>query len=320
MNSGMGRVWFSLLFAFVLPSAWAGEGQDHLDRQYRCAFDRMVARLEERNRGLSIEQIAQRIIAEEKEREKLPPPPPPVDPAADPENGGSFRAMGIRGTINPDELIDALIPGDRAKVRDAWVNGLINANQLLELHWICTLTGKPAQEMLDQYAADGGNYGPSSITVAPNGLKQKIIEGEKKPNKPREIRGAHSPTILNDPAKFQIVSQSTNPNGTINVKFKKWVVTPENPEGIWSKPKPSTLAPLNWTEEDVDYAGQITLMHGKFHKSEKREGETVTFLRYPAYRMVEEDLDHKSTKAGTIEWEIIVNDKNEITSSYPTGN
>ncbi len=312
---------FTAIFFFgalVGPSALAIP--DWIKKLGDCDFAKIVQRSESRAH-LSPEDHAKLILQDIAEERKNPKPvAKPFDPAVDPETGKSFRAMGVRAALNPDELIATLPTAEgRQKARDAYETGKINLDQLHELQLICTLTDKPVQEMLDQYERTGGHYGPSSSTVIPNGLKEKILTGEPKPTKPKEVRGAHSPTILNDPAKFQILSQETNPNGTLKVKFKKWVVTPEAPTGAWSKPKTSTLAPLHWTEEDVEFAGKLTVTRGKFYKSEKREGETITFLRYQAFRVEQENYQHDE-KPGAIEWEVLVTDKNEVISSYPTGN
>ena len=269
----------------------------------QCKFNELVARITSSlERGVPF---------------KLKPVEVYQDPAANPETGKSFRPKGLRGALNVEELIGSLpTEADRKAVREAYRAGKINLNQLLELQLVCTLTDRSVAEQLAQYQREGGSYGASSFTEIPEGLREKVLQGEPRPGKPREVRGAHSPTILENPKEYQVISNEPNPNGTLSVKFKKWVVTPEAPAGAWSKPKSSTLAPPSWSEADIDFATRVTVARGKHIKTEVREGKTVTFLRA---QVVQGEDEIPANGSKPIEWEVIV-EENVITSSYPTGN
>ncbi|MEZ4752071.1 MAG: EndoU domain-containing protein [Bdellovibrionota bacterium] len=222
---------------------------------------------------------------------------------------------GIRAVINPDQILSTLSGNYRDEVTQLWRNGHLNTNELLELSLIDSV-GIPIEGNLVAYrqrAANGEVVPGGTISTITPEMREKVLRAERKPTTSREVRGAHHAGILKDP-NYQIVEQTLNPNGTISVKFRKLLVTPESPEGVWSKNKKSTLAPERWSEEDIDIATSITYGSGQVAKTEDRADGKVYFMRETLVF-----VDDSGVKSKPVEWEIVVNDKDEIISSYPTG-
>ncbi|MCB0406198.1 MAG: hypothetical protein KDD51_15560 [Bdellovibrionales bacterium] len=240
------------------------------------------------------------------EPENPRPAPFVINPSASP---------GIRAVINPEQLLASLAPKHREAVTRLWRNGHLSAGELLELQIIDSV-GFPLENKLSEYQnrAAGGEIVPGgTVSTITAEVREKMLRAERKPTSSREVRGAHHAGILKDP-DYQIVEQKLNPNGTISVRFKKWLVTPEKPDGEWSKNKKSTLAPENWSEEDIDVATSITYGSGQVVKTEERENEIVYYLRETLIF-----IDDAGVQSKPVEWEILVTDKDEVISSYPTG-
>lgn len=134
-------------------------------------------------------------------------------------------------------------------------------------------------------------------------IDKKILKGEQVGNLPgtgdfRTIRGAHSPSIRNDPS-VQISSDVKNADGTSSVRFTKKVA--DGPPEVFSKAKTSTLAPDNWSDGDILVAGDKVAATPAL-ATRARDGITL----------------HKDVVDG-IEWEVLKDSSGNITSSYPTG-
>ncbi|MGA9770394.1 MAG: DUF4157 domain-containing protein [Blastocatellia bacterium] len=138
-------------------------------------------------------------------------------------------------------------------------------------------------------------------------IDNKILYGEPKATPPpgtpptgvaREIRGAHSPQILSDP-DFNILSKTTNADGTIEVRFNK--LLSKGPPPVYSKTKSSsTLAPLSWSDNVILEAGD------KVAKSSP-------------VRVAPDGRTLHLQKVDGIEWCVIKDNSGTITSSFPTG-
>jgi Domain of unknown function (DUF4157) len=127
----------------------------------------------------------------------------------------------------------------------------------------------------------------------------------------RTVVGAHSARILSDP-RYEFLDATGNriadpvnnitPNsdGTFNVNFRKDIgfVNPDptkpNLQGRKNNPKPSTLAPLAWTDNDILMAGQKVAEFGA----------TSGTSKYGKYKGVN--------------WTVVLED-GAITASYPLG-
>jgi len=134
-------------------------------------------------------------------------------------------------------------------------------------------------------------------------IDRKILKGEQVGNTPgtadfRTIRGAHSPSIRNDPS-FVITSDVRNADGTSVVKFTKKVA--DGPPEVRSKPKTSTLTPDSWSDGDILVAGD-TVAATPALATRARDGTTL----------------HKDVVEG-VEWEVLKDSSGTVTSSYPTG-
>jgi hypothetical protein len=142
----------------------------------------------------------------------------------------------------------------------------------------------------------------------------KVLRGEQSHPQPpgttpvgaaREIRGAHSPEILTDP-DFRIISQTTNPDGTLNVKFQK-VLQPAQPgpppvAEVLSRPKTSTLAPPGWTDADIVRAGDQVANTAPVSTTRASDGATLQL----------------GTVNG-VQFAVIKDASGKVTSSFPTG-
>ena len=134
-------------------------------------------------------------------------------------------------------------------------------------------------------------------TVAP------VVPGVTPTGEARRIIGAHSPEILNDPANFNILSQVTNPDGTITAKFQK-LVSP-GPPPVYSQPKVSTLAPSSWTSGDILAAGD-------------RVAARPIFRGPRTWGSADNATLHMDTVNG-VQWAVIKDGGGRVTSSFPTG-
>lgn len=125
----------------------------------------------------------------------------------------------------------------------------------------------------------------------------KILHGRMKGHD--KVVGVHFASMLNT-SDFRILSQQTNSNGTIDVEFKWW-----NGQ-VWTKPKSSTLAPRNWTEDDIKNVTNET--------AHPQQAVLVTSTKFTSY------LKIVSLKgSGDILWRVVANDNNNIIASYPLG-
>lgn len=162
-------------------------------------------------------------------------------------------------------------------------------------------------------ALDGMGSGTHSLSDIQNALDaQKVIDGkivkgvQKDPHLPgtvpvgsqRKIIGGHSADILTDP-NFQIVSQTTNADSTITAKFKKLLHV--GPPAVWSQNKASTLAPPSWSHNDIFRAGDYVAQNGSLVDT-ATDGRTLW----------------KAVVNG-VEWQVIKDATDKITSSFPTG-
>jgi hypothetical protein len=138
-------------------------------------------------------------------------------------------------------------------------------------------------------------------------IDDKILVGEQAAPQPpgtvpsgaaREIRGAHSPSILTDP-NFRIKSQSVNADGTIEAEFDK--LLHPGPPPVFSKKKTSTLAPPSWTDADM-----------------LRAGDAVGALPPIQTRIRDRATLHKGTVNG-VEWVVVKDASGKVTASFPTG-
>jgi len=135
--------------------------------------------------------------------------------------------------------------------------------------------------------------GWNSITTK---MEKKILYGIPRPNKPRDVIGAHSPNVFNDPRfdVFEIIK--VNADGTKMVRFKK-----DLGNGVVSKPKKNTQFPESWTDEEVIYASkhatESPVIGRRFH-----DGATL----------------HRS-KINGVNVDVI-KEGNIVTSAFPPGN
>ena len=139
-------------------------------------------------------------------------------------------------------------------------------------------------------------------------IDSKILHGEQpNPHPPgtapvgnqRRIIGGHSPDILTHP-NFQIISQTTNSDGTITAKFRKLLNSGSPP--VWSKPKTSTLAPPGWTQDDILRAGDAIAKEPIHLGPRTSDGATL----------------HIGDVNG-VKWVVIKDNTGKVTSSYPSG-
>lgn len=79
-------------------------------------------------------------------------------------------------------------------------------------------------------------------------METKILEGQRKVKPQNEVIGGHSPNIVNnDNPNLAVEIISTNPDGTVNVKYVKGF-----PDGEVSKIKNNnTLFPNTWSDESI---------------------------------------------------------------------
>ena len=137
-------------------------------------------------------------------------------------------------------------------------------------------------------------------------IDKKILYGEQKtPHAPgttpagasRELRGAHSPEILSDP-DFDILSKTTNADGTVEVKFRKLLAS--GPPPVYSKTKSSTLGPPSWADDAILEAGDKVAQSAPTRVAP--DGRTLHIQ-----------------KVNGIEWCVIKDSSGNVTSSFPTG-
>lgn len=138
---------------------------------------------------------------------------------------------------------------------------------------------------LDSKILEGRTVAPPTPGVPPTGAAREII-------------GAHSPRILTRP-DFNIMSQVTNADGTISVKFTKQVSP--GPPPVMSSPKRSTLAPASWSDADILRTGD-QVANTPAIQTRIRDGATL----------------HRDVVNG-VQWEVIKDASGRVTSSYPTG-
>jgi hypothetical protein len=129
----------------------------------------------------------------------------------------------------------------------------------------------------------------------PPELQEKILYGERRPPNSNRIVGAHSPKIKTDP-DFTVRIINNNSDGTTFVEsIKKF------PDGIFSRPKKSTLAPDSWSDDKIiDITNQVA----NTPPIHTRSSDGVSF--------------HCQT-VDEVEWLVIKDSAGNIESSYPTG-
>ena len=169
------------------------------------------------------------------------------------------------------------------------------------------------ERALDQLGP--GAHSPADIERALDALKEldskilhgrtaaPVVPGVAPTGEARRIIGAHSPEILGDPVNFNILSQTTNPDGTITAKFTK-LVSP-GPPPVYSKPKTSTLAPPGWTSGKILAAGD-------------RVAATPAVRGPRIWGTADGATLHIGTVNG-VEWAVIKDASGRVTSSFPTG-
>jgi len=136
---------------------------------------------------------------------------------------------------------------------------------------------------------------PGSSHHLPSELQDKILYGERRPPNSNRIVGAHSPKIKTDP-NFTVRVINNNSDGTTFVESIK-----QFPDGSFSRPKKSTLAPDSWSDAKIiDVTNQVATTP-TIHT---RSSDGVTF--------------HRETVDG-VEWLVIKDAAGNIESSYPTG-
>jgi hypothetical protein len=128
-------------------------------------------------------------------------------------------------------------------------------------------------------------------------MEAKVTSAEPKPGSPGKIRGGHSAKILTDTTNYATTSVPiVNDDGTQQVLFRKKL-----PDGSWSDPKFSTLAPANWNDDAIMGA---TIEVGK---------EAAKYTR------VKDNATLHTKKVNGVQWDVIKDNKGNVTMSCPTG-
>lgn len=147
--------------------------------------------------------------------------------------------------------------------------------------------------LLSMQSSSSGS--PESANQLPSELQEKILYGERRPPNSNRIIGAHSPQIKNDP-NFTVQIIHNNSDGTTFVESIK-----QFPDGTFSRPKKSTLAPDSWSDAKIiDVTNQVA----NTPTIHTRSADGVTF--------------HRETVDG-VEWLVIKDAAGRIESSYPKG-
>jgi len=178
-----------------------------------------------------------------------------------------------------------------------------------------TLEGTFGKSFVDRFKIRLSNFFIQDKVIYGRQKEIPTVAGAAPTGDEREVVGGHSAKILSDP-RYEFVDNANNvitdpakniaPNtdGTYTVKFRKNIgftnpdVTKPNFQGRKNKGKPSTLAPMSWTDGDILNAGENV---AQFGVTDASSGQTFKYGNYKG-----------------VNWAVVLED-GALTASYPVG-
>ena len=148
-------------------------------------------------------------------------------------------------------------------------------------------------KVIDSDSALEAPVAPAVVPKLPADMAGKVLYGTK--NAKGKLIGAHSPEVLNRP-DFKVKIEKVNPDGTMDaILQKQW------PDGTWSAPKRSTLAPAGWSDTKIVEVTERIASSKPVGVPRVPGGETL----------------HSSTVEG-VAWVVIKDQAGAVTASYPS--